>query len=179
MLLGYGVFVLLLVWQVHGGTEDGWKDLVKTYSALFFDLLILFLLSVVFLLVRGYYNEEKTRINTEQTPESEFFLPLRAASVNVELNEECFFERHPAVTAILDALPMDQSDFFLAHAGSLDIPKITLQSIELQADGSVQLNLGVAAFKEFFFTHHLHEDLEAVEAQASFGTGNTADWGRA
>lgn len=155
MLLGYGAFVLLLIWQVHDGADDGWKELVKTYSALFFDLLILFLLSVAFLLVRGYYNEERTRVDTDLLPDRRFFLPLDASSVDITMDDDVeFFQRHPAVTAILDALPLDQSDFFLAHAGSLDIPKLTLCSIELLDDGGVRLHLGVAAFKEFFFSHH-------------------------
>lgn len=58
------------------------------------------------------------------------------------------------MAAILDALPLDQSDFFLVHAGSLDIPKLTLLAIENPGDDSVRLKLGTAAFKEFFFSHH-------------------------
>jgi hypothetical protein len=154
MLLGYGGLVLLVAWQVHGGKDDGWVELMKTYSALFFDLLVLFLLSVVFLLVRGYYLEERTRIDTSLLPDKRYFLPFNASSVEVQVDGDGFFQRHPAVTAILDALPMDQSDFFLAHAGSLDIPKLTLRRLQLQPDGSVRLDLGVAAFREFFFTHH-------------------------
>lgn len=154
MLLGYGFFVLLLVWQVHGGAHDGWKELIKTYSALFFDLLILFLLSVIFLLVRGYYNEERTRVDTELSPNPALFLPLSASSIKVTIEDNYFFQRHPAIDAILEALPLDQSDFFLAHAGSLDIPKLTLRSVERVVDYEVKLTLGMAAFKEFFFTHH-------------------------
>jgi hypothetical protein len=64
-----------------------------------------------------------------------------------------FFNRHGAVEAILDALPLDQSDFFLAHAGSLDIPKLRLMSITQTEEGH-EWELGMASFKEFFFTHH-------------------------
>ncbi len=173
LLLGYGGFVMLLVWQVHGGTSEGWKELIKTYSALFFDLLILFLLSVVFLLVRGYYSEEATRIDTSLVPMPDFFLPLHAPSVVIELDESHFFERHSAVKAILDALPLDQSDFFLAHAGSLDIPKLTLLSLERSACDSIKLRLGVGSFREFFFTHHFADYHLSRSSSKGFGTIET------
>lgn len=153
-LLGYGCFVMFLMWQVHGTSTTGWLELVKTYSGLFFDLLILFVLSVIFLLVRGYYSEEASRIDTTLSPDPKLFLPLQASSIKVELDNTHFFQRHGAMAAILDALPLDQSDFFLAHAGSLDIPKLTLLSIENSENGCISLKLGTAAFKEFFFSHH-------------------------
>lgn len=153
LLTLYAGFVVFLMWQVHEAGKIGWLELIKTYSGLFFDLLILFVLSTIFLIVRGYYSEEASRIDVSHTPDARLFLPLRNAQVLVQLDSHYFFTRHPAMAATLDALPLDQSDFFLAHAGSLDIPKLTLRSIKID-EQTVTLQLGTAAFKEFFFSHH-------------------------
>lgn len=150
-LIGYGGFVFLLVWQVY--SSEGWLEVIKSYSALFFDLLVLFLFSVIFLLVRGYYSEENSRINTDLAPNRDLFIALDVKNVDIKLENSNFFRRHEVMASILDALPIDQSDYFLAHAGSLDMPKLTLLSIE-RSEESVSLNLGLCAFKEFFFTHH-------------------------
>lgn len=153
LLSAYAAFVVFLMWQVHKAGNVGWLELIKTYSGLFFDLLVLFMLSTIFLIVRGYYSEEASRIDTSHTPDARLFLPLKHAAVTIHLDNNYFFTRHPAMAATLEALPLDQSDFFLAHAGSLDIPKLTLRSIEIN-ENNIILQLGSAAFKEFFFSHH-------------------------
>lgn len=154
MFLLYAAIVFLMVAYVHSGGESGWKEIIKSYSPLFFDLLIIFVLSSVFLVFRGYFIEENSRVDIGAKPDESLFRPLSSASVALSIDDNDFFERHPAVSAILDALPIDQSDYFLAHAGSLDIPKLTVKSIEVNCEGGVDIRLGVGSFKDFFFTHH-------------------------
>lgn len=154
ILVAYVVFVCYLIWMVRTRSEDGWLEVVKSFSPLFFDLLIVFLFSAAFLIVRGYFLEENSRVAKAEVPDESFFLVLDVESVTVILDPSHLFERHKAVASILDALPIDQGDFFLAHAGSLDIPKLTLRSVDRSTDGDMTLRLGIASFKEFFYTHH-------------------------
>lgn len=170
VLIGYTAVVVVMGWYVHNGNEGGWKEVVKSYSPLFFDLLVIFLFSVIFLLARGYFIEEKSRVDINELPDRDLFLRFRPSSVILSIDDVDFFQRHVAISAILDALPIDQSDFFLAHAGSLDIPKITLKSIEITSEKTISLTLGVGAFKEFFFTHHF--------ADYSLSRSSSGDSGR-
>lgn len=150
------VYLALLIytsWAIYQAPEGGWKEIIKSYSPLLFDLFVVFVFSIVFLVIRGYYLEEKSRIDSDLDPDPRFFMPITEANVKVSFVPDPFFERHSTVQAILDALPIDQSDFFMAHAGSLDIPKLTLRQLAKSKD-TVQLCLGIASFKEFFFTHH-------------------------
>lgn len=173
VLVLYSLAVILTLIYVYEGDEGGWREVIKSFSPVFFDLLIIFLLSSVFLIVRGYFIEEKSRINTEIIPDKNFFLPVNASSVNMEIDDTDFFQRHQAVASILDALPIDQSDYFLAHAGSLDIPKLTLKNIEYTDGGVVNLKLGVCAFKDFFFTHHFPDYMLSRSSSRNSGKTNT------
>jgi hypothetical protein len=132
--------------------NGGGVELVKSYSPLLFDLLVVFVISVLFMVLRAYYIEERSRIDPLVQPDPRFFMSLAGQQISFQMTDD-FFSRHGAVEAILDALPLDQSDFFLAHAGSLDIPKLRLMSVT-QRDGVHEWQLGMASFKEFFFTHH-------------------------
>lgn len=150
----YVLTVFFMTWVIHSGEDGGWKEVVKSYSPIFFDLLVIFLISPAFLLARGYFFEEATRIDAESLPDPALFFPITASSVELRIDHNDFFKRHAAIAAILDALPINQSDIFLAHAGSLDIPKLTLKEISISNTGKIEFTLGVAPFKEFFFTHH-------------------------
>ena len=154
MFAVYIILVFAMVNYVHSGEEGGWKEIIKSYSPVFFDLLIVFILSSVFLVARGYFIEENSRIDTNSKPNENLFIPLNPSSVDLAVDDNDFFQRHPAVSAILDALPIEQSDYFLAHSGSLDIPKLTIKSVALEENGGLKLSLGFGSFKEFFFTHH-------------------------
>jgi hypothetical protein len=160
-------------YYVHSGEEGGWKEIVKSYSPLFFDLFIIFIVSSAFLLARGYFIEENTRINKNELPDPSLFISLTPTSVNVTVDDKYFFQRHGAISAILDALPIEQSDFFLAHAGSLDIPKLILTSIESNCEGVLTLRLGVCSFKEFFFTHHFADYPLSRSSSRDSGNGET------
>jgi hypothetical protein len=164
--------LLFLVWQIHSGEEGGWKEIVKSYSPLMFDLLVIFVCSVIFLVARGYYIEEESRIDGAQTPAPDFFLRLPPGEIRFSIRADYFFSRHPAVAAMLDALPLDQDDFFLAHAGSLDIPKLTLRSIETNAN-EIALELGVGSFREFFFTHHFADYVLSRSSSGESGKKET------
>jgi len=149
----YAAIVALMIGHVYNGEEGGWKEIIKSYSPLFVDILIISVLSLVILIIRGYFIEENSRVNSELLPIADFFIPIDSKSIKITIDDS-FFKRHDAVSAILDALPIDQSDFFLAHAGSLDIPKLTVKSIKIKEPDELELNLGIGSFKEFFFTHH-------------------------
>lgn len=146
-ILGYFVLVVYL-----NQNNDGWTEVVKSYSPLLFDVLVIFLATMFFLMVRGYYLEEGTRIQAGVVPDPQFFRLLWGKTLRLDLTDRVF-ERHPSIAAVLDALPMDQSDYFLAHAGALDIPKLCLRRVEVN-EQEVVLTLGAGSFREFFFTHH-------------------------
>lgn len=146
-VLSYFVLVVYL-----NQDNDGWTEVVKSYSPLFFDVLVIFLVTMIFLMVRGYYLEEGTRIQAGVVPDPAFFRPLWGKALRLDLTDHVF-ERHPSIAAVLDALPMDQSDYFLAHAGALDIPKLCLRGVKV-TEQEVVLTLGAGSFREFFFTHH-------------------------
>lgn len=150
---GYLAALAYLVAVVYANQDnDGWTEVVKSYSPLFFDVLVIFLATMLFLMVRGYYLEEGTRIAPGVVPDSAFFKPLWGKSLSLNVSGAVFV-RHPSIAAVLDALPMDQSDYFLAHAGALDIPKLCLREAVV-TDTEVVLTLGAGSFREFFFTHH-------------------------
>ncbi len=146
-ILGYLVLVVYL-----NQNNDGWTEVVKSYSPLLFDVLVIFLATMIFLIVRAYYLEEGTRIQAGVVPAPEFFRLLWGKNLRLDLTDKVF-ERHPSIAAVLDALPMDQSDYFLAHAGALDIPKLCLRGVKV-TEQEVVLTLGAGSFREFFFTHH-------------------------
>ncbi|CAK7018712.1 MAG: hypothetical protein DESF_00772 [Desulfovibrio sp.] len=154
MFFLYLFFIVKICVVIHGGKEEGWADLIKTFSPFFFDLMMIFLLSSIFIFFRGYFAEEKSRIDVNVPPDPRFFMSVPVSEVAVVVDDSNFFTRHPAVSAILDALPINMSDFFFAHAGSLDIPKLALQSISIDSRTGVSMRLGACSFKEFFFTHH-------------------------
>lgn len=154
VFIGYVGFVIGTAILVHDGAANGWQEIAKSYSPLFFDLLVVFLFTVFFLLIRGYNIEKNSCIDKSISPDPEMFVRLSPSQVVVEFDESRFYRRNDAVSSILDAIPIDQSDFFLAHAGSLDIPKITLLSVSLDDQGKILLKCGVGAFREFFYTHH-------------------------
>lgn len=112
LLVGYVYLVVMLAFEVHGGTDDGWTELVKSYSPLFFDVLVVFLVSAVFLVFRGYYAEENSRIDVSVNPQERFFIPIRVDDVQIGVDDSDVFQRHAVVSSILDAIPIDQSDFF-------------------------------------------------------------------
>lgn len=151
----YFLFIIKIFIIVHeSGQENGWVELIKTFAPFFFDLMMIFLLSSIFIFIRGYIAEEESRINATNIPDTRFFMLTAPSEVTIVVDDSKFYTRHPAVAAILDALPINMSDFFFTHAGSLDIPKLTLLSVTVDKFSGVTLTLGACSFKDFFFTHH-------------------------
>lgn len=153
LALSYGLLLFLIAHQIFSASAQGELELLKSFSPVFFDLALIFAIAVMFLFWRTYYTDEQQRINRSLTLDARFFMPLSADHISVSLNER-LQERHPAVAAILSALPMDLDEYFNVHAGALDVPKLTLRELHKDANGNLQIRLGMASFREFFFTHH-------------------------
>lgn len=153
LALSYCALLLLIAYQIFSASAQGGLELLKSFSPVFFDLALIFTITVMFLFWRTYYADEQHRIDRSKLPDERFFISLSADHISVSLNES-LHERHPAVAAILSALPMDLDEYFNVHAGALDVPKLTLRELHKDATGNLQIRLGVASFREFFFTHH-------------------------
>lgn len=169
LALSYGLLLLLIAHQIFSASAQGGLELLKSFSPVFFDLALIFAITVMFLFWRTYYADEQQRINRSLLPDARFFMPLSVNHVSVSLNER-LQERHSAVAAILSALPMDLDEYFNVHAGALDVPKLTLRELHKDANGDLHIRLGIASFREFFFTHHFPDF--ALSRNGSRDTGH-------
>lgn len=121
------------------------------------EVAILLSLGIGLLLWKTIATSDNVRINNNNSeiPDSLIF-PVNPIS-SVEIYFDCRKHYHPPpiLEACLRWVEFDRDEFYLVEAGSLDIPKLSLNTITVDSNlNKVKLELGSASFFDIFYTHY-------------------------
>ena len=77
------------------------------------------------------------------------------AKVTIRFDRDDFYEVPKILATCLNSMEIDRTDFYYVAAGSLDLPKLTLKELTIDAtDGNVGMNLGSSSYYDIFYTHN-------------------------
>lgn len=82
--------------------------------------------------------------------------PIRPdAEVTIEFDRNDFYEVPKILSTCLNSMEIDRLDFYYVAAGSLDLPKLTLKELTIDATGgNVGMKLGSSSYYDIFYTHN-------------------------
>ena len=152
-LLIYTLFVFYVLAKIY--KNDGFYGIISNIFPFFVDVAIVFLITVIFLIIRSLHNDEKGRINEKDNLGINTVIPLNLKFTDVKIifDIESFYSQPKHVETLLKWVDFDKDDYFRTHYGSLDIPKIVIKDLSFES-GKLQITCSSASFFDISFTHY-------------------------
>ena len=153
LLIIYLAFVSYVVYRIYD--KDKSYGLISNVFPFFVDVAIVFLITVVFLMVRSLYNDEKGRINEKDNFIINKIVPLSVGfeDVKITYDKNNVYSQPRHLEILLNWVDFEKEDYFRTHYGSLDIPKIAIKKISFDA-GSLAIDCSSTSFFDMSFTHY-------------------------
>lgn len=175
-----GLLIFAILWwlsipQTHLNMKDktGISDgLVTTLI----EIAALFIFGTIILLWKIIASSENSRIKSHITdiPHDLTITIPPQTSINLKFNSSIHYQLHPILETCYRWVEFDRDEYFLVEAGSLDIPKLSVNSITIDHKlNSIELNLSSSSFYDIFYTHYA-PDLPLSSQSASEIKGPTA-----
>ena len=134
---------------VTGITENLFADIIWISILLILGTLVLFL--------KTFYSLESERVDYSNSDiPDRFIIPFnRNIKIEMKFMNNKGYICHPLLNICLRSIDFDRQEYYSIEAGSLDLPKLTLLSMNSDSvSNSIQLHLGFSSFYDIFYTHH-------------------------
>lgn len=150
ILWGFGIPQKTLNLSDTAGMTAGLFTTLIEISA----LLILGISTLLWKVIASSENTRISNINAE-IPDSLIVKIKPYASVKLKFDSTKHYNLPPILEACYRWVEFDRDEYFLVEAGSLDIPKISVNSFKINTQlNTVQINLGSSSFYDIFYTHY-------------------------
>lgn len=159
LFLCFFLIVLFIIFNIY--KNDGYKGILENILPFFVDLFFVFMITFIILWIKGIYNDESLRINRSEEKNEEInfkrFLNIDIKNIILEIKKD-FFNKSQILENLLKWINVNKDDYFRINYGSLDIPKITIKSVNFYGD-KIKLLCGQASFFDITFTHYFPDYL--------------------
>lgn len=150
----YVLFVIYVVEKIY--IKHGLQGIIDNILPFFVDIAIVFLITIIFLVIRTMYNDEDGRIEETKVNkliDKKVFLNHNLNSVSIYFDKNKYYTQPLIIENLLKWVDFNKEDYFRTHYGSLDISKISLTKFEKSTENIV-LHCQQTSFYDVAYTHY-------------------------
>ena len=190
------IIIFVEVYNADGGIDGWFKDILPFFVDSF--LIILFTSLIFFYKMTN--NDEINRVNYFDSKEAHeldittdevvkkrlnnireinerviniFSEIVDCKNIIIEFHSDKYYEMPKQIEDLIKWININKDDYFRISAGSMDIPKLSLVSIEKHGT-NLKLNLGITSYFNIFFTHYFADYILSNESSMEMKSFDTS-----
>lgn len=154
LFLLYIIFVMYIVEKIY--TKDALQGIIDNILPFFVDIAIVFLITLIFLIIRTIYNDEDGRIEETEVNkliDKKVFLNHELQTVSICFDKNKYYIQPIIIENLLKWVDFNKEDYFRTHYGALDVAKISLTKFEKNTNNII-LHCQQTSFYDIAYTHY-------------------------